>query len=122
MDIQCFRLMSGEDVIAGVTEDLQGMALVLNKPMAIIMMPNQQGNYTLGLAPYVPFRKSEDLTISMSAVLFDFEPADQLVTEYRRLTSPIQQVDASALASLEKEVITGKESAPKETRPKLHLL
>src|SRR6056300_865584 len=80
-NVKILRLITGEDVIAKVEENDQGLSL--NKPFVII--PHQQGPgkpVQLMMTLYSPYSKN-DKVISM------VEPKEEILSSYQQNTSSI---------------------------------
>ena len=87
-DVKILRLSTGEDVIAKVEENDQGLSL--NKPFVII--PHQQGPgkpVQLMMTLYSPYSKSDSVTIKNDKVISMVEPKEELLTSYQQNTSSI---------------------------------
>jgi hypothetical protein len=80
-NIRCIKLISGEDVIADVNEDIDGL-VILNKPLMIMMIPNQNNQFGIALAPFCPFAKDDMVPIRAGAVISIFEPETSMLNEY----------------------------------------
>ena len=87
-DVKILRLSTGEDVIAKVGENDQGVSL--NKPFVII--PQQAGPgkpIQLMMSLYNAFGKSDNVTIGKDKVVFITEPKDEILKSYQQNTSSI---------------------------------
>lgn len=73
--IKIIKLITGEDVIADVKEDVT--AYQLKKPVRIIL--TERG---LGMMPFSPFIKSETVTIAKAHFMFIGDAEDDLANEY----------------------------------------
>lgn len=80
--IKLVRLVSGEDVIAGVEKS--GDKVVLNKPHRLIF--SKEG---LASMPLCPFSSDTTFTVSASNVLFEAEPEDEIKNSYASATGAI---------------------------------
>ena len=86
--VKILRLTTGEDVIAKVGENDQGVSL--NKPFVII--PQQAGPgkpIQLMMSLYNAFGKSDNVTIGKDKVVFMTEPKDEILKSYQQNTSSI---------------------------------
>jgi len=90
-NIKIVKLISGEDIIANVSEELEEAGLlVLSKPLQIMMVPNGQNQFGIGLAPYCPYAKDSIVPIRSGAVISIFDPETEMLNEYNsRLGSGI---------------------------------
>ena len=87
-DVKILRLITGEDVIAKVEENDQGLSL--NKPFVII--PHQQGPgkpVQLMMTLYSPYSKSNSVTIKNDKVISMVEPKEEILSSYQQNTSSI---------------------------------
>ena len=87
-NVKILRLITGEDVIAKVEENDQGLSL--NKPFVII--PHQQGPgkpVQLMMTLYSPYSKSDSVTIKNDKVISMVEPKQEILSSYQQNTSSI---------------------------------
>jgi hypothetical protein len=87
-NVKILRLSTGEDVIAKVDENDQGVSL--NKPFVII--PQQMGPgkpIQLMMSLYNAFGKNETVTLSKDKIVFITEPKDEILKSYQQNTSSI---------------------------------
>ena len=87
-EVKLLRLSTGEDVIAKVGENDQGISL--HKPFVIIPQQSAPGQpIQLMMSLYNAFGKSDTITISKDKIVFTTEPKDDLVKSYEQNTSRI---------------------------------
>ena len=87
-EVKLLRLSTGEDIIAKVGENDQGVSL--NKPFVII--PQQLGPgkpVQLMMSLYNAFGKGDTITIGQDKVVFMTEPKDEIKNSYEQNTSKI---------------------------------
>lgn len=87
-NVKILRLSTGEDVIAKVEENDQGVSL--NKSFVII--PQQKGPgqpIQLMMSLYNAFGKSDNITIAKDKVVFITDPKDEILKSYQQNTSSI---------------------------------
>ena len=87
-NVKIWRVITGEDVIAKVEENDQGLSL--NKPFVII--PHQQGPgkpVQLMMTLYSPYSKSDSVTIKNDKVISMVEPKEEILSSYQQNTSSI---------------------------------
>ena len=87
-DVKVLRLSTGEDVIAKVGENDQGISL--KNPFVII--PQQRGPgqpIQLMMSLYNAFGKKDTVTVSKDKVVFMTEPKDEIRSSYEQNTSSI---------------------------------
>tara|TARA_B100001778_G_C17970633_1_gene354623 strand:- start:9 stop:326 length:318 start_codon:yes stop_codon:yes gene_type:complete len=86
--VKILRLTTGEDVIAKVGENDQGVSL--NK--AFVIIPQQTGPgkpIQLMMSLYNAFGKSETITVDKDKIVFMTEPKDDILKSYEQNTSRI---------------------------------
>ena len=79
--VKCVKLISGEDIIADVDESVQGL-VVLKNPLLVMMIPNQNNQFGIGLAPFCPHAKDSTVPVMAGAVIAVFEPEIGMRNEY----------------------------------------
>jgi hypothetical protein len=87
-DVKILRLVTGEDVIAKISENDQDTSL--NKPFVII--PHQQGPgkpVQLMMTLYSPYSKSDNVTIKNDKIISIVEPKEEILSSYQQNTSSI---------------------------------
>ena len=87
-EVKILRLSTGEDVIAKVGENDQGISL--KNPFVII--PQQRGPgqpIQLMMSMYNAFGKKDTVTVSKDKVVFMTEPKDEIRSSYEQNTSSI---------------------------------
>ena len=86
--VKILRLTTGEDVIAKVGENDQGVSL--NK--AFVIIPQQTGPgkpIQLMMSLYNAFGKSDTITIAQDKIVFQTDPKDDILKSYEQNTSRI---------------------------------
>ena len=87
-DVKILRLVTGEDVIAKVGENDQGVSL--NKPFVIIPQQSAPGQpIQLMMSLYNAFGKGDTITIDQDKVVFMTDPKDEIKSSYEANTSKI---------------------------------
>ena len=87
-DVKILRLTTGEDVIAKVGENDQGVSL--NKPFVIIPQQIAPGKpVQLMMSLYNAFGKSDSITLSKDKIVFMTDPKDEILKSYEQNTSRI---------------------------------
>ena len=87
-EVKILRLTTGEDVIAKVGENDQGVSL--NK--AFVIIPQQTGPgkpIQLMMSLYNAFGKSDTVTIAKDKIVFQTDPKDEILKSYEQNTSRI---------------------------------
>lgn len=87
MTLTCIKNVVGEDLIGKVST--RDGFVDIEDPMMIMVVPNQQGQISIGLAPYQVYAKARKFTFHEEHIMLTYEPAAELRNEYTRLTSGI---------------------------------
>ena len=86
--VKILRLTTGEDVIAKVGENDQGVSL--NKAFVIIPQQIAPGKpVQLMMSLYNAFGKSDSVTLSKDKIVFMTDPKDEILKSYEQNTSRI---------------------------------
>jgi hypothetical protein len=94
--VKILRLATGEDVIAKVGENDQGVSL--NKPFVIIPQQSAPGQpIQLMMSLYNAFGKSDTITIAQDKIVFQTDPKDDILKSYEQNTSRILQPKAGLI-------------------------
>ena len=89
-EVKLLRLSTGEDIIAKVGENDQGVSL--NKPFVIIPTQSQPGKpVQLMMTLYSPYGKSGSVTIKSDKIISMVEPKEEILKSYQQNTSSIIQ-------------------------------
>jgi hypothetical protein len=94
MNIKLLRLISGEEVIAKIVEEINGDYLVKNP---VILLPT--GKSRIALVPWLPYAESETMTIPAKIVGFVVVPKEDLITEYTNMTSGLVLPNTKSLSA-----------------------
>ena len=95
-EVKILRLTTGEDVIAKVGENDQGVSL--NKPFVIIPQQSGPGQpVQLMMSLYNAFGKSDTITIAQDKIVFQTDPKDEILKSYEQNTSRILQPKAGLI-------------------------
>ena len=84
-DVKVLKLITGEEVIARVTEEENNYSLItLEKPMTLQMIPptTSTGQVGFALVPWMKAAKNNKTTISIDHVLVTDEASDQTEKNY----------------------------------------
>ena len=86
-DVKIIRLVSGEDVIAKIT-DYDNMEL--DKPFVIIPTQKAPGQpVQLMMTPYMPFADEGKITVTADKVVAIVKPKKEILASYQKNTSKI---------------------------------
>ena len=94
--VKILRLSTGEDVIAKVGENDQGVSL--NK--AFVIIPQQTGPgkpVQLMMSLYNAFGKNDTITLDKDKIVFMTDPKDEILKSYEQNTSRILQPKAGLI-------------------------
>jgi len=82
-DVKVLKLITGEEVIARVSEEHNDL-LTLEKPMTLQMMPpnTSTGQVGFALVPWIKAAKNDKTTISIEHILVTDEASDQTEKNY----------------------------------------
>ena len=95
-EVKILRLTTGEDVIAKVGENDQGVSL--NK--AFVIIPQQTGPgkpIQLMMSLYNAFGKNDTITLDKDKIVFMTDPKDDILKSYEQNTSRILQPKAGLI-------------------------
>ena len=85
-DVKVLKLITGEEVIARVSEENSNL-LTLEKPMTLQMIPpnTSTGQVGFALVPWIKAAKNDKTTISIEHVVVTDEASDQTEKNYLQL-------------------------------------
>ena len=87
-EVKILRMTTGEDVIAKVGENDQGVSL--KQPFVIIPQQSAPGKpIQLMMSLYNAFGKSDTITVDKDKIVFMTEPKDDIKSNYEANTSKI---------------------------------
>ena len=84
-DVKVLKLITGEEVMARVSDDLTdgGGLIILDNPMTLQAVPtNQQGQMGFALVPWLMSGKSTKITISIDHIIAQDDPKDKTEKNY----------------------------------------
>jgi len=87
-DVKVLKLITGEEVIARVSEERSDL-ITLEKPMTLQMLPpnTSTGQVGFALVPWIKAAKNDKTTISIEHVLVTDEASDQTETNYLQVVT-----------------------------------
>ena len=95
-EVKILRLTTGEDVIAKVGENDQGVSL--NKAFVIIPQQTAPGKpIQLMMSLYNAFGKNDTITLDKDKIVFMTDPKDDILKSYEQNTSRILQPKAGLI-------------------------
>lgn len=100
MTVKVFRMINGEEVIAKVVGETESCYDV-KSPANIMLQPTESGQMGVGIAFYMPYADSNDVSIRKNGIAAECAPDIKMENEYNRVFgSGIQIAPANALAGL----------------------
>jgi hypothetical protein len=97
MEVKCFKLANGMDIIGRDLEFVNGNTVSLNNAVAINVSNKQGGGGPqLGFLPLTFFaadiKKGLHIQIDKSHILFHYEPSEEITVGYEEFVTSIAQV------------------------------
>ena len=88
-DVKVLKLITGEEVIARVSEEEHSDLLTLEKPMTLQMLPpnTSTGQVGFALVPWIKAAKNDKTTLSIDHVLVTDEASDQTEKNYLQVVT-----------------------------------
>ena len=85
-DVKVLKLITGEEVIARVTEE--NNLITLEKPMTLQMVPpTSTGQVGFALVPWMKAAKNEKVTISTEHIIAEDEASEQTEKNYLQVVT-----------------------------------
>ena len=86
-DVKVLKLITGEEVIARITEEENNL-ITLKNPMTLqTLPPTSTGQVGIALVPWMKTAKSDKMTISIEHVLVTDEASDQTEKNYLQVVT-----------------------------------
>ena len=86
-DVKVLKLITGEEVIARITEEENNL-ITLKNPMTLQMLPpTSTGQVGIALVPWMKTAKSDKMTISIEHVLVTDEASDHSEKNYLQVVT-----------------------------------
>ena len=88
-NVKILKLITGEEVIARVTEEKNVDLITLEKPMTLQMLPpnTSTGQVGFALVPWMKAAKNEKITISTEHIIAEDEASEQTEKNYLQLVT-----------------------------------
>ena len=88
-DVKILKLITGEEVIARVTEEKNVDLITLEKPMTLQMLPpnTSTGQVGFALVPWMKAAKNEKITISTEHIIAEDEASEQTEKKYLQVVT-----------------------------------
>jgi hypothetical protein len=58
--------------------------VIIKDVSAVVMMPGEQGQFRMGLMPFLPYAETEEFVLSKDAVVCNFKPSIEMINNYNR--------------------------------------
>ena len=87
-DVKVLKLITGEEIIARVTEEKNNL-ITLEKPMTLQMIPpnTSTGQMGFALVPWMKAAKNKKVTISIEHILTEDEASEQTEKNYLQVVT-----------------------------------
>ena len=95
MKTKCFKLVSGEEIIADVTNET-GEFVGLKNPMVLAMV----GEGQLAMYPWLPLAEKQEHILELRNVMLAYTPESRLLSGYKQKTGGIVTAPAGILNQL----------------------
>ena len=77
MATKCFKMISGEEILADYTEE--NNQIILDTPVVVVIV----GEGRIALVPWLPFAQKPKCVVNAQHVVASYEPNDQLINHYK---------------------------------------
>lgn len=84
MALMCIKTILGEDLIGEV--EIRENTVDIDSPLMVMIVPNEKGQYSVGLAPYMIFSQSRVFSFDKKHIMLFTDPADELRNQYHSIT------------------------------------
>jgi len=85
MATKIVKVKTGEELIAGVTENFEGDTVVsytLKNPCMVVPVPTKGGSANIAVVPWMASIKDSKVTVPASYVMFTADPVTDLANEF----------------------------------------
>jgi hypothetical protein len=85
MATKIVKVMTGEEIIAMITENFEGDKVVsytLKNPCMVVPVPSKGGGTNIAVVPWMASVKDTKVTVPASYVMFTADPATDLANEF----------------------------------------
>jgi len=88
-DVKVLKLITGEEVIARISEEERSDLITLEKPMTLQMIPptTSTGQVGFAMVPWIKAAKNDKATLSTDHVLVTDEASDQTEKNYLQVVT-----------------------------------
>ena len=95
MTVMAYKMISGEEIIGEVGDSSEEF-IQLKNPASILMQDDGRGKIGMGLMPFAPYSKHNEVIMHVSAVAFTMEVDHKLENEYNRIFGTGIQIATAA--------------------------
>ena len=95
MKTKCFKLLSGEEIIADVTNETSEF-IGLKNPMVLAMV----GEGQLAMFPWAPLSNKQEFMLEVKHIILSYTPNTQLLSGYKQKTGGIVVAPAGLVSDL----------------------
>lgn len=90
-NVTLIKFLGGEEILAEVVSD-SGTSIIVKNAVRIVVIPDQLNPKTpqVGLAPYLQFSDSKELTFNKALVVTTATPLSDFINQYNSLFGGIQ--------------------------------
>lgn len=96
MTTKCFKIITGEQVLADVLNETKEFVQLKN-PVVLAMV----GEGQLGLMPWVPLAEKPEVTLDTKNVILSYIPKQELINHYKTRTGGIVTAGPGVLGQLD---------------------
>ena len=91
VNVKLIKFLGGEEIIAEVLSD-EATSLVVKNAVRVVVIPDKTTPQTpqVGLAPYLQFSDSKELTFNKALIVTTAEPLTDFINQYNSLFGGIQ--------------------------------
>lgn len=93
-EIKIFKLMSGEEIVADVTEKVD--TYLLKEPVTIVYQQAEGGGMTAGFAPFMAYSAGV-VILNKNSITSHADVDAKLLAEYNRIFSKIEIMPAGSI-------------------------
>ena len=84
MSVQVLKLVSGEEILGDVLEQLDN-TVTINNVVAIVLQRTQTGDMGIGFMPFMPYVASKKLKIDQSKIILMTDVDEEVKNQYNSI-------------------------------------
>jgi len=86
MNVKCFKLVTGEEVIAQLEErDAAEDFVILKDPVSLVPVPGQNGQFGYGMMPFMPTIDTDRFRIDKRNIILSGAPVLDILNKYNSM-------------------------------------